>query len=345
MSNVIPANEGVERPQPTVTARWLDRLTFLGPYIGLLVVIVIFSVLTWQRGRLDTFLSFYNFRLIAVHAAVTAAVAVGMTLIMISGGIDLSVGFVVSLVTVVTVLVYRQTESSVAAIGAGLATGTITGLLNGLAITKLRVVPFVATLGMMGIARGLGQYLSRGQTIGFPDVAHPPAWVPLFRNVEPDPAWLLISPAVWSVVLLAAAAAVVLRYTVLGRYCYAIGSNEATARLCGIPVDRTKIALYTLAGLMVGWAGIIETARSDGGSYNLKAGLELEVIAAVVIGGGSLSGGEGTILGTIVGAVMLQVLENGCSKLDLSTEVRFVVIGLIIIGIAALNALRTRWRR
>jgi ribose transport system permease protein len=339
-------------PELVPRGRWraADWLSWLGPYLGLLAVIALFSYLLWQRDQLDRFLSLSNLKLVTVHAAIVAAVAVGMTLIMISGGIDLSVGYVVSLVTVVTVLVYgwayRQPwlhdTASVWAVAAGIGAGGLAGLGNGLIITRLQIVPFVATLGMMGVARGLAETLSKGQRVPFPNALEPPAWVPWLRAIEPEPRWLVIGPAPWSVVLLAVAAAFLLRYTVLGRYCYALGSSEATARLCGIHVDRTKLVLYTLAGLGTGWAGILQTARSGAGFHDIQAGLELEVIAAVVIGGGSLSGGEGTITGTLVGAVLLAVLESGCSKLELPREFRYVIIGAIIVAVAALNSWRQR---
>jgi ribose transport system permease protein len=337
--------------QLPASRRHLDWLTLLGPYLGLLLVVAIFGYLTWQEGQMWTFLGLSNLRLVTLHASVTAAVAVGMTLIMIAGGIDLSVGYVVSLVTVVTALVYSaaaeipllQEASSVWAIAAGVLTGAVVGLGNGLIVTKLRVIPFVATLGTMGVARGLGQYISKGQPVRFPTPL--PDWMPWLSTVEPEPWWLIIGPAPWSVLLLAIVAAILLRYTILGRHCYAIGSNEATARLCGVRVDRAKIIIYTLAGLCTGWAGIIQTARSGAGFYNVSAGLELEVIAAVVIGGGSLNGGEGTISGTLIGALLLAILSSGCSILRYSNDFRFIVIGIIIVGVAALNNWRQRRER
>jgi ribose transport system permease protein len=339
-----------EEPPDPATRRFAEVLSLLGPYLGLFLVIALFSVLLWQRGQLDRFLSLSNWKLITVHASIVAAVAVGMTLIMISGGIDLSVGYVVSLVTVITVLAYRwafahpwlKDSASLWAILAGVGTGGLAGLGNGVLITQLRVAPFVVTLGMMGAARGLAQYLSEGQPVAFPNVIEPPAWVPWLGAIEPAPRWLGMGPAPWTVVLLALAAGVLLRFTVLGRYIYALGSSEPTARLCGINVERTKILIYVLAGLITGWAGILQTARSGSGFYNVQAGLELEVIAAVVIGGGSLTGGEGTIAGTLVGAILLQVLDNGCSKLDQPREFRFILIGAIIVGVAALNSWRQR---
>jgi ribose transport system permease protein len=332
-------------------------LSVAGPYLGLVLVVGLFSFLIgWTQGDegLRRFLSPGNLKLIATHAAIPAAVALGMTMIMISGGIDLSVGYVVSLVTITTMFSFRwaydRTESvaaaSLCAVAAGLGTGALVGWCNGMLITRLKVVPFVVTLGTMGVARGLAQYLANGKPIAFPRAVPPaelpPAWVPWLGAYEPQPAWLGVGPAPWSVLILGAVVAVVLRYTVLGRYCYALGSNEATARLCGIRVERTKVILYTLAGLLTGWGGILQFARSQAGLHDVAAGLELDVIAAVVIGGGSLSGGEGTVTGSLVGALMIQVLSNGCSKLELPVTFRFIIIGLIIIGVSAVNAWRQR---
>jgi ribose transport system permease protein len=330
-----------------------DLLSLAGPYLGLALVIAFFSFLIWQRlgpAALERFLSLDNLKLVTVHSAVTAAVALGMTMIIISGGIDLSVGYVVSLVTVTTVLTYRWADASpnlasmasVWAIAAGLGTGLLCGWTNGLLITRLKVLPFVVTLGMMGMARGLAQYLTRGSTLAFSNTGRPPDWVPWLADIYPRPAWLQVGPAVWSVALLAVVVAILLRYTVLGRYCYALGSNEATARLCGIEVERTKVVLYTLAGLLTGWGGILQLARSGHGFHDAAPGLELEVIAAVVIGGGSLTGGEGTVLGTLVGALMITVLGNGCSKLQLQMEFRYIIIGLIIVMVSAVNMWRQR---
>jgi ribose transport system permease protein len=323
--------------------------SILGPLLGLLFVVGLFALLVaWQDGSPQRFLSTGNFKLMMVHASVTAIVALGMTIIMISGGIDLSVGYVVSLVTVTTMLAFRACTASgwpdvlasVCAISCGLATGMVVGLLNGCLITGLRIAPFVVTLGMMGVARGLAQFLTRGTPIAFPDPAHPPGWVPWLATIEPQPSWLLMGPGTWLALLLALIVALLLHRTVLGRHAYAIGSNEATARLCGINVGRTKIVLYSSAGLLTGAGGILQFARSGAGLHDVQAGLELEVIAAVVIGGGSLSGGEGRVLGTLVGALLITVLGNGCSKLGMPMEFRYVVIGCIIVLVAALN----RWR-
>jgi ribose transport system permease protein len=332
-----------------VTSRRLAKLVSLaGPFTGLLLIILIFTAVIWlKRGPegVGLFLSINNFKLIVVHASIPAAAAIGMTIIMISGGIDLSVGYVISLITVTTMLAFRWAEAhsiftgseSLAAIGAGLGTGLIAGFTNGVLITRLRLLPFIVTLGTMGVARGLAQYLTAGTPVPFPDPSHPPEWVPWLAAIDPKPSWLGIGPSAWTVLFFAGMVAFLLRYTVLGRYCYAIGSNEIAARLSGIRVERTKVILYTLAGLLTGWAGILQCARSSAGLHDVTAGLELDVIAAVVIGGGSLTGGRGTVSGSLIGALMIGVLTNGCSKLGLPMEFRFIVIGVIIIGVSAIN--------
>jgi ribose transport system permease protein len=327
------------------------RLAVLAPYVIVVLVLAGFSF--WIRlkegpRRTEFFFSLANLQLIAVHAMIVATVGVGMTLLMISGGIDLSVGYVVSLVTVTTVLAYRwaggeEPWASVAAVTAGLLTGMAFGLTNGLVVTRLGVLPFVATLGTMGVAQGVGRQLSGGRTVGFAEQGGvAPAWTLFLGKLEPDPPWLLFGLGVWSVLLVALAAGLLLRYTVVGRHCFAIGSSEATARLCGVQVPRTKLLLYVLAGLITGWAGILQTARGSTGSFNVQAGLELEVIAAAVIGGASLSGGEGTVIGTLLGAFLLAALQSACVTLQLENEVRFIVVGFIVIGVGAWNSWRQR---
>jgi ribose/xylose/arabinose/galactoside ABC-type transport system permease subunit len=337
--------------KPTRRGHLADLLSLGGPYVGLLLVVLLFTIILWWTSGIrgvQLFLGPANLQLLAVHASIPAIVALGMLMIMISGGIDLSVGNVISLVTVTAMLAYRWAArhpaladtASLWAVAVGLGTGLVAGWLNGMLITRLQVVPFIVTLGTMGAARGLAQFLSGGSRVTFPGDS--PRWTSWLGAFKPDPSWLGIGPAAWSVLLLAAAVAILLRYTVLGRYCYAIGSNEATARLCGIPVERTKVLIYTLGGLLTGWGGIVMLARSGAGSHDVATGYELDVIAAVVIGGGSLNGGEGTVTGTLAGALMMAVLANGCYKLGLQNEFRFIIIGLIIVLISAVNAWRQR---
>jgi ribose/xylose/arabinose/galactoside ABC-type transport system permease subunit len=290
-----------------------------------------------------------------------------MLLIIVSGGIDLSVGSVVALVTVVTMQTYRLVYNgpeyalpegwvsalarrgllwegtgsalwaSVAAVPTGVLLGGLCGLCNGLLVTRLRLAPFVATLGMMSIARGLAVWLAGRRRITFRGPR--PGWVDALSRASSD--WLVFDPGVWSVALLALVMAAVLRLTVFGRYIYAIGSNEATARLCGIRVERNKVALYTLAGLLAGWAGVLLLAHTNGGDPSAAVGLELDVIAAVVIGGASLSGGQGTVSGTLLGVLILGVLENGVSFFDLPVEVKYILIGAIVV----VNTALSQWQR
>ncbi len=357
-----------------------------GPVLGLVVVVTVFVALVWLRGNLRTFLSVENGQVLLHGNLVTAVVALGALLVIISGGIDLSVGSVVALVTVATMWAYRLVYAgpgavpllgdgwawhgtasaewaSVAALAAGLATGGLCGLANGCVITGLRLPPFVATLGMMSVARGLAYWLAEGRPLTFPSGGRP-GWVgwlastspPYYAGFPPDfgnlPWWqqaghLLLAPLLappvgfWSLALLALLAWALLRYTVLGRYCYAIGSSEATARLCGVPVGRSKVAVYTLAGLLAGWAGVLSFANVDSGDPGGNFGLELIVIASVVIGGARLSGGQGTVAGTLLGVLILGVLENGVTAFQVPVEVKYILIGAIIIANTALS----QWQR
>jgi ribose/xylose/arabinose/galactoside ABC-type transport system permease subunit len=320
--------------------------TLSGPMIGLLGVLGLFIVLIGIKGELGQFLSLRNLQVLVHEITIPAIVALGALMVIVSGGIDLSVGSVIALVTVVAMRVYQALYSgaddtglpSALAILAGVAAGGACGLANGLIITRLRVAPFVATLGMMGIARGLAVWLAERRTITFPDGEGPP-WVGALARVHAGAT--VFNPGFWSLVLLAVLVAVLLRYMVLGRYCYAIGSNEATARLCGVPIERSKVAIYTLAGLLTGWAGILMFAHGSSGNPSGGQTLELEVIAAVVIGGASLSGGQGTVVGALLGVLILGILSNGVNLFNVAVEVQYILIGVIIIANTAL----TYWRK
>jgi ribose transport system permease protein len=314
--------------------------------LGLIAVLALFVVLIGVKGELHSFLSVRNLQVLVHEGTIPAVLALGMLLVIVSGGIDLSVGSVVALVTVVTMQVYRhlyaQTGSlstaSLLAVPAGVAVGGACGLANGLIITRLRLAPFVATLGMLGIARGLAVWLSGRQLLTFPRDARP-GWVDALARVHAG--WTVFNPGFWSLAGLAVVVAVLLRLTVLGRYGYAIGSNEATARLCGVPIDRYKVAIYALAGLLTGWAGVLMFAHGTSGDPSAGEGLELRVIAAVVIGGASLSGGQGTVVGALLGVLILEILGNGVSIFNVPVEVQHILIGVIIIANTALS----QWQR
>jgi ribose transport system permease protein len=320
--------------------------TLSGPLIGLGGVLGLFIVLIGLKGELGQFLSLRNLQVLVHEITIPGVVALGALMVIVSGGIDLSVGSVIALVTVVTMRVYQALYvsgeptgiPSLAAVLAGVAAGGACGLVNGLIITRLRVAPFVATLGMMAIARGLAVWLAKRTLLAFPDGEGPP-WVGALARVHAN--YTLFNPGFWSLVLLSVGVAILLRYMVLGRYCYAIGSNEATARLCGVPIEGSKVAIYTMAGLLTGWAGILMFAHGTSGNPSGGQGLELEVIAAVVIGGASLNGGLGTVLGTLLGVLILGVLSNGVSIFNVPIEVQYILIGVIIIANTALS----HWRK
>src|SRR5262249_21222404 len=216
---------------------------------------------------------------------------------------------------------------------AGILIGVGVGIVNGLAITGLRVIPFIATLGMLGIARGVAKWISNQQPVNAE-----PTWINNLVVTFPDPSWLLLAPGVW--ITLVVAAAILLRNTIFGRRVFAIGSSEAAARACGINTGRIKIAVYALAGAFFGLSGVMQMSRLRQGDPTVAAGLELDVIAAVVIGGGSLSGGEGSILGSMIGALIMAFLRNGCQQVGWPNYIQEIIIGALIVFAVAID----RWR-
>lgn len=307
-------------------------LNWVGPILGLVLVILIFSILMESPGR---YLSPFNLRIVLAQTVIVAIGAIGMTLIIVSGGIDLSVGSIIALSGVMTALLLNAGISPAGAVAAGILAGGVVGLVNGLAITRLRVVPFIATLGMLGVARGTAKWLAGQQTVNIPET-----WVNELLVTFPRPAWLLVAPGVWITLLLAIMAAVMLRNTVFGRRIFALGSNELAARACGISTDRLKVWVYALAGLLFGLAGVMQMSRLRQGDPTVAAGSELDVIAAVVIGGGSLSGGEGSIFGSLIGALIMAFLRNGCQQIGWPNYIQEIIIGAIIVIAVAVD----RWR-
>lgn len=304
----------------------------LGPLAGLLGVCLVFAVL-----QPEAFLSVYNFQTIAAQTVMVGFGAIGMTFVIVSGGIDLSMGSVIALVSVVTALVLKNGAGPVPAILAGVATGTLVGFLNGALVTRLKIVPFIVTLGTMGIARGMAKYFAEEQKIDAPAY-----WLADIMSKTPSPPWLLMASGTWLMFALALLMGFVLKRTVFGVHTYAIGSSEATARLCGIRVPLAKVGIYTLAGVFAGIAGVMQFARLTVGDPTTAVGKELDVIAAVVIGGASLSGGVGGIGGSLIGAFLMSVLANGCTLTGVPNYVQEILIGVIIIVAVALDRFRQR---
>jgi ribose transport system permease protein len=301
----------------------------LTPFIGLALVILIFGILT---GSLIQYLSIPNVRIVLAQTVIVAIGAIGMTLIIISGGIDLSVGSSIALTSVVTA-VAMNSWNPLAAAFAGILAGGIVGLTNGVVITTLRVVPFIATLGMLGVARGIAKWAAGEMT-----VAVPSTWINELAVTIPSRSWMIVAPGVWITLAMAVVAAIVLRLTVFGRRVFALGSNEVAARACGIPVTQMKITIYSLAGLAFGLSGVMQMSRLRQGDPTVAAGVELDIIAAVVIGGGSLSGGEGSILGSMIGALIMAFLRNGCQQVGWSNYIQEIIIGAIIVAAVALES-------
>lgn len=309
-------------------------INWLGPFLGLILVMVIFSSIPEVRDR---FLRVPNLKSVATQSVIVALGAMGMTLIIISGGIDLSAASNIALSSVITAFAINAGFPPLLAIFLGVITGGLIGLTNGILITSLRLVPFIVTLGMLGIARGIAKWTAGNQKIDAPLT-----WVNELMAKSPRPSWLLMAPGVWMMIIFAVAMAVVLRYSVFGRHIFAIGSNEATARLCGIRIKRTKIIVYSIAGLFCGLGGIMEFSRLTVGDPTVAVGLELDIIAAVVIGGGSLSGGSGSILGSMIGVFIMSFLRNGCTMMGWPNYIQEIIIGAIIVVAVALDQIRHR---
>ena len=314
--------------------RFRKALGILGPFAGLVLVIMIFSLIPEIQAR---FLRPANFMSVATQSVIVALGALGMTLIIISGGIDLSAASNIALSSVIAAYAINAGVHPLGAILLAVLTGAAVGLANGVLITRLRLIPFIVTLGMMGIARGTAKWIAGEQKIDAPMT-----WVNELMVRSPRPSWLLVAPGVWGVIILAVVLAVVLRRTVFGRHIFAIGSNEATARLCGIRTGRVKTLVYVVGGLFCGLGGVMEFSRLTVGDPTVAIGLELDIIAAVVIGGGSLSGGEGSILGSMIGVLIMSFLRNGCTMMGWPNYIQEIIIGAIIVVAVTLDRMRHR---
>ena len=308
-----------------------DATQKLLAFASLIVLYIGFSLASPNFSRIS------NIVLILHSTAVNGILAVGVSFVIVTGGIDLSVGTVMTLCSVMAGVVISFWKLPIPlGILAGLATGALCGCVNGACVAKLRLPPFIATLGMMMVSKGLSLVISGTKPIYFLET-------PTFRQIAMGTVFG-IPYAVFIFFGAAVVASLILTRTIVGRYAFALGSNEEAARLSGINVDRWKIGIYTLEGLFVGLAGIVMASRLNSAQPALGQGYELEAIAAVVIGGTSLSGGEGSILGTIIGAFIMSVLTNGLRILSIPQEWQTVVIGVIVILAVYTDILRRQGR-
>jgi inositol transport system permease protein len=307
---------------------WRLSSARLGLIIALLVIGAVLSVLRPQ------FMTYTNLLNVARQISLNGILAVGVTYALLTGGVDLSVGSVVALAGVVAASLARPGDHPVLLpIGMGVLIGTLCGATNGTVVAYGRIAPFIVTLGMMTIARGLALVLSGGRPVSNLS----PGFTGLGGDIAgfPVPVLILLGVATGSAILLS-------RFRV-GRYLYAVGGNEQAARAAGISVSRIKLFAYTVSGALAGLAGVVLAARITTGQPNAGVAYELDAIAAAVIGGTSLSGGVGTIGGTVLGALLMGVINNGLDLLNVSSYYQQIVKGLIIIGAVWLDRRQRSW--
>ncbi|MHC5086781.1 MAG: ABC transporter permease [Planctomycetota bacterium] len=310
---------------------------------------LIFIISLWTFLEPDTFLSVQNFKNVLSRSSINGIMAAGMTYIIITAGIDLSVGSMLAMcgrIGSVAMLGFRgaslaeitggsyvEMTSGTMIMGSlvGIAVGGLCGFANGMLITRLKLAPFIVTLGMMSIFRGAAYLMNDGKPFAVSDYA----WLDI-GTVAGIPSAVLLFFAVLG------AAGFVLKYTPFGRYTYAIGSNVETAFHAGIDVNKVLVTIYTVAGICVGLAAMITTSRASTSQPTAGLALELDIIAAVIIGGCSPSGGKGTMTGTVIGTLLISFLRNGLTLLDVSTNIQLVVIGGIILLAVTTDQIATK---
>lgn len=330
------AAEVVQKPSVRTTLFHSDATQRILAFAALIILFVFFSAAS------PAFLQFNNIVGILLATAVNGVLALGVTFVITTGGIDLSIGTVMTFSAVMTAVFVTNWGLPVPiGILAGLGTGALAGFINGIVISKMKIPPFIATLGVMYVAKGLSLIISELRPIYFNST-------PWFRDIATGSVLGAVVPgfdipnAVVILFLAAIVAGIILNKTLLGRYTFALGSNEEATRLSGVNVDRWKTAVYTLCGMFAGLGGVIMAARLNSAQPALGQGYELDAIAAVVIGGTSLAGGEGTITGTIIGAFVMSVLTNGLRIMSVPQEWQTVVTGAIIIVAVYIDIIRRR---
>ena len=296
------------------------------PFLTLIALFVILSIAS------PNVLTSTNLSSVVRQTAVINIIALGMTVVIIAGGIDLSVGSILALAGLLGAMAIEQ-HGIAFGVTVGVLAGAACGFANGLMTTSLRINPFIVTLGTMGIYRGIALIISKG----LPVHNIPPAFSYLAEGTLLEVPFVL-----WILLLCAIAVHIVLEHTRLGRYAFSIGSNPEAALYAGVPVGFHTTAVYVVAGLLTGLAGMIETSRLMTGQPTSGQGYELTAIAAVVIGGGSLRGGEGSVLGTLIGAFIMGLLANGSDLLGTNPYWQQVIIGGVIIVAVAFDELRKR---
>ena len=413
----LTASADESSPTSLAGRQFRGAVDIVRPFLALFFVTLLFcGADQLKNGGKASFATPRSLRTVAAQTATVAVAALGMTVIVIAGGIDLSVGMSIALCATVMAwslkedvatrlfgmpplsavmkpLTTARTElesvtkklddlsdmpesdmpesdvrklaeqrdkltadirelrkpyvpaavwTCVVVVLITIACGALCGFVNGALVSYLRLVPFIVTLGTMQLYLGLAKTIASETTVRPDTGSQVPYWFADLLSVRPQALWFGVPIGIWLTLLLAALLAAALHYTVFGRYVFALGSNEATARLCGINVRWNKIAIYTLSGLFVGIAGLYQFSRLTVGNPTSGAGLELKVIASVVIGGGSLNGGRGTVIGTLTGALIMSVITSGCTALGLTNPIQDMILGVIIIAAVTVDQLRQR---
>jgi rhamnose transport system permease protein len=299
-----------------MTARKLLRHETI---LALLVILALF-VLDRQSDRFFTLDNLFNQGRLMTEVGI---VAILMTFVIVTGGIDLSVGSILGMTAILLGVFWKNLGLPLPlAIFLALVVGTLAGFLNGLIITRFRVPPLIATLGTLALYRGIAEGVSQARSVrGYPE------WFYVLGQGD----LLGVPTQLWIFAIVAVLAAVVLGYTTWGRTTYAIGSNEVAARFSGLPVDRTKILIYAASGLAAAIAGVIFVSRVSTTRSDMGTGIELDAITAVVLGGTSIFGGRGTIIGTLLGLILIQALKNGLSLAGVKSDGTVVLIGAVLI--------------
>ncbi len=312
-------------------------LNVFGPYIGLLFVIGVFCLNSEVRPY---FLTGANLKIILTQTVIVAICALGMTMIIVGGGIDLSLGSSVALASVVGATLIAKGVSPMWVVPLTILSSGFVGAINGGVIAGFRMMPFIVTLGMMGVARGTAKWLAGNQTVNYPES-------PINRIMALEsPEQLFPLPwGVWLTLVLSVVVALWMQRTIFGRYIFAMGANETATVYSGIRVLRHKAATYVLAGLLFGVAGLMQLSRLTQGDPSVALGLELDVIAAVVIGGASLNGGSGSIVGSLIGSLTMAVLRNGSSQSGWPNYMQEIIIGMVIVAAVGLDKFRQRKAR
>jgi ribose transport system permease protein len=336
-SPVAPADDAAIKLQNPL-AQVLAQLLFV-PWAGVLAgLIVISAALTLYTPN---FLTASNlFGTVAVYFSWICIAGFGEALVMIGGGLDLSVGSTMGLTGMVTAMALSAGASLLVALLAGLGTGLVVGLCNGLVVTRVGLNPFITTLGTLSAIRGLTYGIVQGGAVTPPDNRAGNA----FTNLGTSTIGVIPYPVIIMLVI-GFILMIFLNQTPWGRYIYAIGGNEPAARLLGIKVNRYKMLMYVISGLAAAVGGILLTAKSGTALPDAATGYELNVIAAVIIGGTSLTGGRGTMPGVLIGAALLGVINNGIVLAGLAGYWQQLIIGLVIVGAATLDILRRRLER